>query len=84
MKVNHYDWTGKKVLVTGVTGFKGAWLAATLVELGAKVYGTMTPRSPLNVLSAYKVLAVSEKIVKLIVDITDRQQVSDMLNSVNP
>lgn len=32
-------WVGKKVLVTGHTGFKGAWLALILHSLGAKVYG---------------------------------------------
>ena len=30
---------GKKVLITGNTGFKGAWLSVWLIELGAKVYG---------------------------------------------
>lgn len=31
--------SGKKVLVTGSTGFKGAWLSIWLKMLGAKVYG---------------------------------------------
>ena len=30
---------GKKVLVTGHTGFKGSWLCIWLKILGAKVYG---------------------------------------------
>jgi len=29
----------KKVLITGVTGFKGSWLATWLILLKAKVYG---------------------------------------------
>ena len=29
----------KKVLITGNTGFKGAWLSILLDELGADVYG---------------------------------------------
>ena len=29
----------KKVLITGNTGFKGAWLSLWLEKLGAKVYG---------------------------------------------
>lgn len=32
-------WSGKKVLVTGHTGFKGAWLSLLLTRLGARVSG---------------------------------------------
>ena len=32
-------WRGKRVLLTGHTGFKGAWLAIWLTRLGAQVYG---------------------------------------------
>lgn len=32
-------WRGKRVLVTGHTGFKGAWLCLLLKELGAEVVG---------------------------------------------
>jgi CDP-glucose 4,6-dehydratase len=32
-------WRGRTVLVTGVTGFKGSWLAMLLAHLGAKVSG---------------------------------------------
>ncbi|MCG3115719.1 MAG: CDP-glucose 4,6-dehydratase [Candidatus Manganitrophus sp. SA1] len=32
-------YRGKRVLVTGHTGFKGSWLTLWLVELGAEVYG---------------------------------------------
>lgn len=32
-------WAGKKVLVTGATGFKGAWLVEVLNYLGAKTLG---------------------------------------------
>ena len=34
---------GKKVLITGDTGFKGSWLALWLLELGADVYGYALP-----------------------------------------
>jgi CDP-glucose 4,6-dehydratase len=33
------DYQGKKILVTGHTGFKGAWLSRALVLAGAEVYG---------------------------------------------
>ena len=32
-------WKGKKVLITGHTGFKGSWLAFWLRMLGAEVCG---------------------------------------------
>jgi CDP-glucose 4,6-dehydratase len=36
-------WQGKRVLVTGHTGFKGAWLCLLLHRLGAKTYGLSLP-----------------------------------------
>ena len=32
-------WCGRRVLLTGHTGFKGSWLALWLLELGAEVFG---------------------------------------------
>ena len=32
-------WRGKRVLLTGHTGFKGTWLCHWLHELGAEVFG---------------------------------------------
>ena len=32
-------YKNKKILITGATGFKGAWLSQWLVKLGSKVYG---------------------------------------------
>src|ERR1700710_235298 len=36
-------YSGKRVLVTGHTGFKGGWLSLWLHELGAEVYGLSLP-----------------------------------------
>jgi CDP-glucose 4,6-dehydratase len=36
-------WRGKRILVTGHTGFKGSWLTALLADLGAKVIGYSLP-----------------------------------------
>ena len=38
-------WAGRRVLVTGHTGFKGAWLTCWLRDLGAEVYGVSLPAS---------------------------------------
>ena len=32
-------YKNKKILITGATGFKGAWLCSLLLKMGAKVYG---------------------------------------------
>ncbi len=39
MAVNLDFWRGRRVLVTGHTGFKGAWLALCLESLGAELHG---------------------------------------------
>lgn len=41
---------GRRVLLTGDTGFKGSWLALWLSELGAEVTGYALPAEPSNVL----------------------------------
>jgi CDP-glucose 4,6-dehydratase len=38
LKLKRY-FSGKKVFITGITGFKGTWLARTLKILGAEVFG---------------------------------------------
>ena len=46
-------WRGRRVLVTGSTGFKGAWLALWLEQLGAKVTGLgLSPESSRGVYAA--------------------------------
>jgi len=43
MTVNPTFWRGKRVLLTGHTGFKGGWLAFWLLRLGAQVTGISLP-----------------------------------------
>ena len=39
-------WRGRRVLVTGHTGFKGSWLALWLLELGAELHGLALAPEP--------------------------------------
>ena len=54
---------GKKVLLTGNTGFKGSWLTLWLLELGAHVYGISKdiPTNP----SLFKSLDLEKKLIEL-------------------
>ena len=48
MALNAGFWQGRRVLLTGHTGFKGSWLALWLLELGANLTGlALEPESPL-------------------------------------
>ena len=37
--MNRKFWRGKRVFLTGHTGFKGGWLALWLADMGAEVHG---------------------------------------------
>ena len=45
-------WKGRRVLVTGHTGFKGSWLCLWLEQLGATVSGLALPPSTMPSLHA--------------------------------
>ena len=62
-------YQGKKILVTGHTGFKGTWLTTWLLKLGAKVIGVSIdiPTNP----SMFETLNIMDKIDHNILDIRD-------------
>ncbi len=45
--INSAFWVGRRVLITGHTGFKGSWLALWLMEMGAELTGLSLPPEPL-------------------------------------
>jgi CDP-glucose 4,6-dehydratase len=47
-------WKGKKVFITGHTGFKGSWLVIFLNMLGAKIYGYSLPEKKNSFFSKIK------------------------------
>ena len=46
MTVNREFWSGKRVLLTGHTGFKGSWLLLWLQQLGAEIWGFALEAEP--------------------------------------
>src|SRR5579863_3951055 len=75
-------WPGKKVLVTGCTGFKGSWLVTWLVEMGADVYGysLIPPTNP----SMFDLLQLKNKISYQVGDVCNYTEFSKFLNQTNP
>ena len=75
-------WEGKKVLVTGHTGFKGSWLSLWLQSQGAKVSGfsLQPPTSP----SLFEVAHIGEGMRSQIGDIRDFGRLSSMLAEEKP
>ena len=62
-------WEGKKVLLTGHTGFKGSWLSLWLQSLGANVIGYALP-PPTNP-SLFETAQVANDMTSIIADIRD-------------
>lgn len=75
-------WIGKKVLITGCTGFKGTWLSIWLSEMGADVYGYAL--NPSTTPSMFDVLNMQDKINFKQGDIRNYTEFNDYLNLVNP
>jgi CDP-glucose 4,6-dehydratase len=63
---------GKRILITGHTGFKGAWLSRTLVLAGAEVYGIALPASAGSIYSRINDLGIQNS---TILDLRDRNEV---------
>lgn len=62
-------WRGKRVLLTGHTGFKGSWAAVWLHELGAEITGlALAPEQDPNL---FELAAVDDLTRSLIVDLRD-------------
>src|SRR3954454_19275405 len=75
-------WTGRRVAITGHTGFKGTWLAHWLVELGAEVTGiALTP--PIEP-SLFDASGLRRRIDSRIGDVRSRELLARHLNEAQP
>jgi CDP-glucose 4,6-dehydratase len=75
-------YRGKRVLITGHTGFKGAWLAEWLLALGADVTGYSLP-PPTNP-SLFGQLELASRLHHIEADVRDLPKLRHTLESVRP
>ena len=75
-------YKGKKVFVTGHTGFKGSWLTTILVKAGAEVTGySLTPPTNPNLFS---ISGVENKINSVIGDVRDFDSIKKAFDECDP
>ena len=82
MVMNLDFYKGKKVLVTGHTGFKGSWICKILVKAGAKVIGySLSPPTKPNL---FEISGIEKEINSIIGDIRDLKKLMDIFNKCKP
>jgi len=75
-------WRGKRVLVTGHSGFKGSWLTLALHRSGAKVTGISLP--PLTTPSLFAEAKIDELCRSHFSDIRDAAGVAGLIRTARP
>src|SRR4051812_12468392 len=75
-------YRSKTAWVSGTTGFKGAYLAQWLCDLGARVvgFGLQPPTEP----SVYEQVGLASRIQQTIADLNDARAVRDSIEKVQP
>lgn len=76
------SWSGRRVFLTGHTGFKGSWLALWLQELGAEVLGYSLP--PPTQPSLFEIAQVDKRMRTLYADVRDLQKLSSAMTEFKP
>ena len=72
----------KKVLITGNTGFKGAWLSIYLHHLGAKIIGIST--KPHIEMSMHNYCGIEQFVEQHYIDVTDFDGIKKIIKSTQP
>ncbi len=75
-------FSGKTVLITGHTGFKGAWLGIWLRELGAEVIGYSL--EPPTIPSLFQVCRLEKKITSVTADVKDLTTLLKVMKRYRP
>lgn len=82
MALNHAFWRGRGVFLTGHTGFKGAWLAQWLLELGAKVSGYAL--APTTDPALFDQLGLARALVHHVADVRDAVTLKQAIAAAQP
>ena len=86
MKAGHTPspdfWNGKRVLITGHTGFKGAWLSMWLSRLGAHVTGVSLP--PNKQPNLFDLARIDEITVSHFCDVKEGRALKKLVTEVRP
>ncbi|MFW5879597.1 MAG: CDP-glucose 4,6-dehydratase [bacterium] len=80
--IDEMFWRGKKVLVTGHTGFKGSWLSIWLNEMGAEVIGYSL--DPYSERDNFVLSNLSEKIIDIRGDVRDFEKLQGVFRKYKP
>lgn len=75
-------WRGKRVLLTGHTGFKGAWLALWLQRLGAQVTGLAL--APATTPALFTLAGVAQGMDSHVCDVRDAAAVAAAVRAAQP
>lgn len=80
--INKSFWNGKRVFITGHTGFKGSWLCLFLHSLGADItgYALEPPTNP----SMFDLCDIGHIVNSVIGDIRDTEKLSIALKTTEP
>ena len=82
MEMNRAFWRGKKVLITGHTGFKGSWLSLWLQQKGAQLVGFALP--PPTQPSLFELARVGDGMETVTGDISEPRLILDVMRRVQP
>jgi CDP-glucose 4,6-dehydratase len=75
-------WNGKKVLVTGHTGFKGAWLCVALNHLGARVSGISSDENDTRIL--WNLVKEEIEVDSILFDISETTLINSEIQRIQP
>lgn len=80
--VNASFWKGRRVLVTGHTGFKGSWLAHWLTQMGARVTGYAL--APNTHPAIFNVIDLNSRLHHIVGDVRDYANLREVMTTVKP